>query len=67
MNKMITTLFYKAILCLAFPLFLFGANTETLEGSKMKNNRIKMLNGKYAKLYDFNKEGPMIVNFWTTW
>ena len=64
---MITTLFYKAILCLAFQLFLFGANTETLEGSKMKNNRIKMLNGKYAKLYDFNEEGPMIVNFWTTW
>ena len=58
---------YNALLHLAFPLFLFGANTETMEGSKMKNNRIKMLNGKYAKLYDFNEEGPMIVNFWTTW
>ncbi len=60
-------LIYNALLYLAFPLFLFGANTETMEGSKMKNNRIKMLNGKYAKLYDFNEEGPMIVNFWTTW
>jgi len=47
--------------------FVFSASTKTLEGSKVKNNRIKMLNGKYAKLYDFNKEGPMIVNFWTTW
>ena len=26
-----------------------------------------MLNGEYAKLYDFNNEGPIIVNFWTTW
>ena len=60
-------LIYNALLHLAFPLILFGANTETIEGSKMKNNRIKMLNGKYAKLYDFNEEGPMIVNFWTTW
>ena len=60
-------LIYNALLYLAFPLFLFGANTETMEGTKMKNNRIKMLNGKYAKLYDFNEEGPMIVNFWTTW
>mgnify|MGYP001273598340 FL=1 len=50
-----------------FPLFLAGSNPEPMEGSKIKNNRIKMLNGKYAKLYDFNKEGPMIVNFWTTW
>ncbi len=47
--------------------FAYSASTKTLEGSKVKNNRIKMLNGKYAKLYDFNKEGPMIVNFWTTW
>ncbi len=47
--------------------FVFSASTKTLEGSKVKNNRIKMLNGKYAKLYDFNKDGPMIVNFWTTW
>ena len=26
-----------------------------------------MLNGEYAKLSDFNTDGPMIVNFWTTW
>jgi hypothetical protein len=26
-----------------------------------------MLNGEYAKLSDFNQDGPMIVNFWTTW
>ena len=26
-----------------------------------------MLNGKYAKLYDFLKDGPMIIDFWATW
>ena len=26
-----------------------------------------MLNGEYAKLSDFNSNGPMIINFWTTW
>ncbi len=26
-----------------------------------------MLNGEYAKLLDFNTDGPLIVNFWTTW
>ena len=40
---------------------------ETLQEKKVKDNRVKMLNGEYAKLSDFNKNGPMIINFWTTW
>ncbi len=40
---------------------------ETLQAKKVKDNRVKMLNGEYAKLSDFNKNGPMIINFWTTW
>ncbi len=43
--------------------FLMG----TLQAKKVKDSRIKMLNGEYAKLSDFNKNGPMIINFWTTW
>ena len=43
--------------------FLMG----TLQAKKIKDSRIKMLNGEYAKLSDFNKNGPMIINFWTTW
>jgi len=26
-----------------------------------------MLDGDYARLSDFNTDGPMIINFWTTW
>lgn len=46
-------------------LQLFAA--ETLVAKKIDNARIKMLNGEYAKLSDFNSNGPMIINFWTTW
>ena len=41
--------------------------SETLVAKKIDNARIKMLNGEYAKLSDFNSNGPMIINFWTTW
>ena len=37
-------------------------NAKTIEDS-----RIKMLNGEYANILDFNNDGPMIINFWTTW
>tara|TARA_B100001750_G_scaffold127954_1_gene101570 strand:- start:168 stop:380 length:213 start_codon:yes stop_codon:yes gene_type:complete len=43
------------------------AMANSLEGNKIPESRIKMLNGKYAKLSDFNENGPMIINFWTTW
>ena len=48
-------------------LTLVADSINTIEGSKIKNARLKMLNGKHAKLYDFNRDGPMIINFWTTW
>ena len=38
-----------------------------LSQDKVPNLRLKMLNGKYAKLHDFIKEGPMIIDFWATW
>ena len=34
---------------------------------KVPNVRLKMLDGKYAKLYDFLSDGPMIIDFWATW
>ena len=34
---------------------------------KVPNVRLKMLDGSSAKLYDFLKDGPMIVDFWATW
>ena len=42
-----------------FILFLsFGISQE-----KIPNLRLKMLNGKYAKVNDFLKDGPMILDF----
>ena len=35
--------------------------------NKVPNIRLKMLDGKYAKLYDLLKEGPILVDFWATW
>ncbi len=35
--------------------------------NKIPNLRMKMLDGSYAKLYDFLKDGPMIIDFWATW
>ncbi|HIB06135.1 MAG TPA: TlpA family protein disulfide reductase [Candidatus Marinimicrobia bacterium] len=34
---------------------------------RVPNLRLKMLNGKYAKLHDYLKDGPMIIDFWATW
>ncbi len=35
--------------------------------NKVPNLRMKMLDGSYAKLYDFLEDGPMIIDFWATW
>ncbi len=34
---------------------------------KVPNVRLKMLDGSSAKLYDYLKDGPMIIDFWATW
>ena len=41
--------------------------TNALHAKKIVDSRIKMLNGEYAILSDFNSSGPLIINFWTTW
>jgi hypothetical protein len=50
---------------LALSLLFFSV--EILLAKKIDNSRIKMLNGEYAKLSDFHSDGPLIINFWTTW
>ena len=53
---------------LALLILSFNTNlADSLEGSKVSNSRIKMLNGKYAKLSKYYEDGPVIINFWTTW
>ena len=51
-------------------IFLFLSQVISAAGiknNKIPNAKIKMLNGEYAKLSDFNQNGPTIINFWTTW
>ena len=52
----------KITIFLSVFLVSFGASQE-----KVPNLRLKMLNGKYAKLHDFLKDGPMVIDFWATW
>ena len=39
----------------------------SIKDNQVPDSKIKMLNGEYAKLSDFNEDGPVIINFWTTW
>ena len=48
-------------------LSLLFFSVDILSAKKIDNSRIKMLNGEYAKLSDFHSDGPLIINFWTTW
>jgi peroxiredoxin len=49
-------------------ILIFGLIFSTISAQdKVPNMRLKMINGKYAKLYDFLKDGPMIIDFWATW
>ena len=41
--------------------------SDAIIGNRIKNSRMKMLNGTNAKLHDFKNNGPLIINFWTTW
>ena len=48
-------------------IFLFFLLSILIAQDRVPNLRLKMLNGKYAKLYDHLKDGPMIIDFWATW
>ncbi len=48
-------------------IYLFVFLTFGYSQEKIPNLRLKMLNGKYAKVNDFLKDGPMILDFWATW
>ena len=54
---------YLLALVMNFQL-LQGENTKVV---KIPEARLKMLDGEYAQLSDFNNDGPVIINFWTTW
>ena len=69
-NKILIKSKFKLMKKYLFPIIITLASIlfgSALKDNKIPNSRIKMLNGEYAKLSDFNQDGPMIVNFWTTW
>ena len=57
----------KLLIKALITLSLLSFSVDILLAKKIDNSRIKMLNGEYAKLSDFHSEGPLIINFWTTW
>ncbi len=54
---------YLLALVMSFQL-LQGKDTVI---EKLPNARLKMLDGEYAQLSDFNNNGLTFINFWTTW
>ena len=56
----------KKISCSAI-ILLFFSTFFVFGQEKIPNLRLKMINGKYAKINDFLKDGPMIIDFWATW
>ena len=50
-----------------FPILPFLLSSFLWGQGTIPNVRLKMLDGNYAKLYDFLKDGPMIIDFWATW
>jgi len=57
----------KQILILFLTLnFQWGYGEDT-DVKTIPNARLKMIDGEYAQLSDFNNDGPTIINFWTTW
>jgi len=57
----------KTILILLLLALNSSLIANSIKGNKVPNSRIKMLNGKYAKLSEYYEDGPVIINFWTTW
>lgn len=60
---MVTNKLKHILIFLVFQAFFLALS----HGKTVKDVRIKMLDGDYARLSDFNTDGPMIINFWTTW
>ena len=56
--------YQPAIIFIFLVQFVMAAS---IKDNQLPDARIKMLNGEYAKLSDFNEDGPVIINFWTTW
>ena len=56
---------YRPVIILIFLIQFVTA--ASIKDNQVPDSKIKMLNGEYAKLSDFNEDGPVIINFWTTW
>ena len=57
----------KQILFISLVLSFKWVHGENLDVKTIPKARLKMLDGEYAHLSDFNNDGPIIINFWTTW
>ena len=49
-----------------FISFLFAQNDEKLN-TKIPDEKIRMINGEFSELKNYVGEGPLLLEFWTTW
>jgi thiol-disulfide isomerase/thioredoxin len=56
-------------LFIIFPIFitfLFAQNDEEFN-TKIPDEKIRMINGEFSELKNYVGEGPLLLEFWTTW
>ena len=49
-----------------FISFLFAQNDEKLN-TKIPDEKIRMINGEFSELKNYVGDGPLLIEFWTTW
>ena len=55
-----------------FTLFLFSislliANDKKELNTVVPDEKIRMINGEFSDLKDYVGDGPLLIDFWTTW
>ena len=48
-------------------IFLSDLIANPPKKDKVPDIKMRMLNGEYSQLYDYIGEGPLLIDFWTTW
>ena len=43
------------------------AHGDTTRVSELPEAKLRMLDGEYSQLSQYVGDGPLIVDFWTTW
>ena len=55
------------ILLFLFPLSLLTAKDKEVSNTVVPDEKIRMINGEFSELKNYVGEGPLLLEFWTTW